>query len=88
MSNVFLDKATIYFWRIRASNDCKIGQWSEIRAFNTETLECSISKSGPLSINITSAGTPTVKAELYFPNEGAVSDVKHQKYKAFAPAII
>jgi subtilisin-like proprotein convertase family protein len=81
LSNVFLDKATIYFWRIRASNDCKIGQWSEIRAFNTETLECSISKSGPLSINITSAGTPTVKAELYFPNEGAISDVNIKNIK-------
>lgn len=75
LSNVFLEKATIYFWRVRSTNNCKIGQWSAIRAFNTETLDCTVTKSGPLSINISSAGLPTVKSELYFSNEGIISDV-------------
>ncbi|MFZ1750926.1 MAG: reprolysin-like metallopeptidase [Saprospiraceae bacterium] len=74
-SNVFLEKATIYFWRTRASNACRDGAWSEISAFNTEALNCTTTKSGELIINISASGTPTIESELNVVNDAIVSDV-------------
>ena len=74
-SNVFLEKATIYYWRVRASNACGDGTWSEIYAFNTESFDCELVKSGELAINISSAGTPSVQTELNFTSSGSISDV-------------
>lgn len=81
-SNVFLDKSTIYFWRVRSSNDCKIGEWSETFAFNTESLKCEVTKSGNLSINITQSGTPTITTDLYVNADATVSDVNVKNIRA------
>jgi subtilisin-like proprotein convertase family protein len=81
-SNTFLDKATIYFWRVRASNSCRDGQWSDIFAFNTESLSCVVAKSGELTINISQSGTPKVEAIVNVFNEGAISDINIKNIKA------
>ena len=74
-SNTFLDKATIYYWRVRSSNDCRFGEWSEIYAFNTEALTCSVTSSGNLSVNISGSGMPTVEASVNVFVDGEISDV-------------
>ncbi len=74
-SNVFLEKATIYYWRVRAYNGCRNGEWSRTFAFNTEALSCSVIKSGPLSINISGSGMPVVETVLNVFNDGTISDV-------------
>ncbi len=81
-SNNFLEKATIYYWRVRSVNACKAGLWSEIYAFNTEALNCSIIKSGELSVNISQSGTPKVETILNVFNDGSISDVNVKNIKA------
>ncbi len=74
-SNVFLEKATIYYWRVRSSNACKSGEWSKVSAFNTEALSCSVTKTGEISVNISPSGMPIVEAEVVVFNQGEISDV-------------
>lgn len=74
-SNTFLKAATIYYWRIKSYNLCRDGEWSEIFAFNTESKNCNIESSGPLSINISQSGTPVVTSEIYVAGTGNVDDV-------------
>jgi len=81
-SNTFLEKATIYYWRVRASNSCRDGQWSDIFAFNTESLNCVVAKSGELTVNISQSGTPKVEAIVNVFNEGSISDINIKNIKA------
>lgn len=81
-SNTFLEKATIYYWRVRASNSCRGGQWSDVHAFNTESLNCAVVKSGDLTINISQSGTPKVEAIVNVFNEGAISDINIKNIRA------
>ncbi len=81
-SNTFLEKSTIYFWRVRSSNDCRIGEWSQVFAFNTESLKCEVSKSGNLSINISQSGTPTVATDLYINADAIINDVNVKNIRA------
>lgn len=74
-SNTFLKVASIYYWRIKSYNLCKDGEWSDIFAFNTESKDCYITPSGPLSINISQSGTPTISSEIYVSGEGNLDDV-------------
>ncbi len=80
-SNTFLDKATIYYWRVRSTNICSQGEWSEIYAFNTEALSCALIKSGNISINIPGNGLPTIEYPIDVTAEGIVSDVNIKNIK-------
>ncbi len=74
-SNTFLKTSTIYYWRVKSYNFCKDGDWSVINAFNTESKDCAITHSGPLSFNISQSGTPTITSEIYVSGEGRIDDV-------------
>jgi subtilisin-like proprotein convertase family protein len=74
-SNTFLNKATIYYWRVRSINACRPGEWSQTFAFLTEALNCSVYNSGELSINISQSGSPKVEALLSVLQDAVVSDV-------------
>ena len=80
-SNTFLDKATIYYWRVRSNNICSQGDWSEINAFNTEALNCALVKSGNISINIPGNGLPTIVYPIEVTADGLVSDVNIKNIK-------
>lgn len=81
-SDHFLDAATIYYWRVQSYNICRDGEWSEIYAFNTESKDCGITASGPISINISQSGTPTVVSEIYVGGDGRIDDVNVKNIKA------
>lgn len=74
-SSSILDKATIYYWRVRAKSNCRSGEWSSVFAFNTEVLACKTYESGVQTINISASGTPTVEISVQVPNDGLASDV-------------
>ncbi len=74
-SSEILEKATVYFWRLRALNECKEGPWSKVHAFSTEAQSCSIIQSGSNEINITSTGTPSVELGLNVEIDGSVNDL-------------
>lgn len=74
-NNVILDRSTIYYWRVRAINNCKSGEWSEIFAFNTEVSSCFIAPSGPLTINISASGIVSVEGSLFVPQDNVITDL-------------
>ncbi|MBK8817664.1 MAG: T9SS type A sorting domain-containing protein [Saprospiraceae bacterium] len=81
-NNVILDRSTIYYWRVRAINNCKSGEWSEIFAFNTEVSSCFIAPSGPLTINISASGIVSVEGSLFVPQDNVITDLNVKKVKA------
>lgn len=80
-SNTFLEKATIYYWRVRSNNVCADGEWSEIFAFNTEALSCELIKSGTISINIPGNGLPVIEYPIEVTADGIISDVNLKNIK-------
>lgn len=79
---VILDKSTIYYWRVRAKNNCGAGDWSHISAFVTEALSCNVYNSGVQSVNISASGTPSVEISLQVFSDGTASDVNVKLIKA------
>lgn len=79
---VILDKSTIYYWRVRAKNNCGAGDWSRISAFVTEALSCNVYNSGVQSVNISASGTPSVEISLQVFSDGTASDVNVKLIKA------
>lgn len=70
-----LEKKTIYYWRVRAKNGCRSGEWSNINAFISEALTCKTYASGEQSITIPTGGTPTVELPLAISDQGLVNDL-------------
>jgi subtilisin-like proprotein convertase family protein len=82
LSNVILEKATVYYWRVRGINDCRSGEWSVVGAFITEALSCTSYKSGAQSINVSGTGTPTVEFPLTINANGTINDLNVTAIKA------
>ncbi|MBK7523088.1 MAG: proprotein convertase P-domain-containing protein [Saprospiraceae bacterium] len=80
-SSVVLEKSSVYYWRVRASNDCKTGDWSAVKAFSTEVLSCKEFNSGVLNLTISSSGTPSVETALNVGIEGMVNDINVKSIK-------
>lgn len=94
-SSVILEKSGVYYWRVRAENPCKNGTWSAVKAFSTEVLSCQDFKSGPLSVNISASGKPTIETALNIGIDGIVSDlnvslirIDHQRNGDLIPSLI
>lgn len=81
VSSVILEKAKVYYWRVRSMNECAEGAWSEINAFSTEVLTCTELNSGELSINISASGRPTIETGLNFTIDGIVNDLNVKKIR-------
>lgn len=77
-----LDKSTIYYWRVRAANSCKSGEWSKISAFITEALSCKTYTTGAQSVVLSSAGTPTAELTINIADQGTISDLNIKLIKA------
>jgi hypothetical protein len=73
--SVVLDDNELFFWRIRARNECTLTDWLPARAFHTITLACNAFESVDLPVGISSSGTPTVASELVILEEGTITDV-------------
>lgn len=75
VSPILLDKNTVYYWRVKAINSCREGDYVAVQAFSTESLSCSRFSPNDLPINITQSGTPTIESNIFVPIEGQVVDV-------------
>jgi len=80
-STTFLDKATVYFWRVRSSNVCKAGEWSEISAFNTEALACKTEEINDINVNISGSGVSKAEIKFDVTTEGQISDANIKNIK-------
>ncbi len=76
-----LEKNTLYYWRVKANNKCKSGEFTPTQAFGTETLNCNIGTSSNLPLNISQSGTPTIEATFPVTSTGTVVDVAVTKMK-------
>lgn len=78
---VSLDESTIYYWRIRPSNECGTGEFISARSFQTFTVECAPFNSTDVPKNIPGVGTPTVISVLTILQSGAISDINVEQLK-------
>ena len=76
-----LEVSTVYYWRVRAENDCRLGEYPEIFAFSTESLSCSTYAANNLPINISQSGTPSIRAEIPVDLMGQVADANVSVFK-------
>lgn len=78
----FLEKNTVYYWRVTATNYCGDDMSAKIFAFNTESLFClEIAPSeGVLPINISGSGQPTIQAPIEVTLAGTVSDINIKQF--------
>lgn len=77
-----VDKATIYYWRVRAYNNCKSGEWSEVQAFITDAQSCIVYKSGLQNELISTAANAKAEIKLDIAESGIVSDLNISLIKA------
>ena len=82
LSSIILEKATVYYWRVRGINDCRSGDWSIVDAFITEALACNVYKSGVRSILVSGTGLPTVEFPLVINANGIINDLNVAAIKA------
>ncbi len=75
-------ESTIYYWRVRAYNNCKIGEWSDVRAFFTVALKCKEYKSGLQNEVISTASNAKAEIKLTLDELGIVSDLNITQIRA------
>jgi hypothetical protein len=70
-----LEENTLYYWRVRAVNECGPGDWLEPFIFQTVITDCAPYLAGDTPVNISGTGTPTVESTIFVPTEGIISDL-------------
>lgn len=83
-----LDKAKIYFWRVRANNVCGGGEYTLPKALGTEVLACKVFAASDLPINISSSGRPTIESKINVGEDFNITDcnikpvsIEHEFFK-------
>jgi subtilisin-like proprotein convertase family protein len=69
-----LELSSEYFWRVRASNGCGVGEWSEIFSFTTGNIRCVNLYATDLPIEISEV-TDTIQSTMFIHNGGSIKDV-------------
>lgn len=70
----FLADNQLFFWRVRANNACKIGEWTPVSAFHTAVTKCDVTRNANL-LTIPGQGTPTVESSIVINEEGSIKDI-------------
>ncbi|TXF88260.1 T9SS type A sorting domain-containing protein [Neolewinella aurantiaca] len=71
----FFDSNTLYFWRIRPTNVCGAGEWTDPNSFRTVNSSCTPYKTED-DVNLPGSGPSYVRTSALFIEEsGAISDV-------------
>jgi subtilisin-like proprotein convertase family protein len=68
-----LELSTLYFWRVRATNNCGVSPWSDEWTFETGT--CIIKSANGLPISISPNGTPTIISSFTIQDKGTITDL-------------
>jgi subtilisin-like proprotein convertase family protein len=69
----------VYYWRVRAQNDCGETTWSEPFVFSTGIQSCSNFVATDLPKVISANGTPTVESKITVNGSATLSDVNVTK---------
>ncbi|MBU6169334.1 MAG: T9SS type A sorting domain-containing protein [Bacteroidetes bacterium] len=70
----FLSDNQLYYWRVRASNECVNGEWTPVATFHTAVTKCEASRNTNL-LTIPGQGTPTVESSIVINEEGNIKDI-------------
>lgn len=82
-SPIVLDKGKVYFWRVRAKNECGESAWSDAFAFSTLVESCATLTASDLPKTLAANGTPSIEIPINIPAGGTVSDVNVKQVKGF-----
>lgn len=74
-STKLLDKADLFFWRVRAINECGVGSYTPVQVFGTETLACKDYDAKDLPINITQSGKPMIESKILIADNFNIVDL-------------
>lgn len=75
------DKKSIFYWRLKGFNDCKQGDWLEIKSFGTLTQDCKEYSANGLPLNISGSGLSKIESKINVPTGVNISDVNVKKLK-------
>lgn len=78
---VFLQKGKAYFWRIRPTNTCGTGQWTDPAFFSTFFENCATFSANDLPITISANSTPTLESKININSVGTVGTVSVKQIK-------
>jgi len=84
---VVLEKNELYFWRIRAGNECTQSEFLPPFAFHTISLACEGFMSNDVPVGIPSTGTPTQTSEIDILQEGVITDLNVINLKGYHDGI-
>lgn len=73
--NKTLDKAKIFYWRVKASNACGSSTGTLPMVFGTEVLNCKVFEAKDIPINITQSGRPTIESKTNVDANFKISDL-------------
>lgn len=73
---VSLDAETTYFWRVRPSSVCGVGEWSAIFTFETAAIVCAGPVVSTQSVPISSQGEPTITSTIEIETTGNIASVR------------
>lgn len=82
-SGVALEPSTVYFWRLRPSNECGRASYTQTSVFQTFTSSCDVFESANVPQNISGIGLPVVESVTSIAQSGTISDVNIFKIKGF-----
>ncbi|MCC6724672.1 MAG: T9SS type A sorting domain-containing protein [Saprospiraceae bacterium] len=76
-----LEESSIYYWRVRPSNECGTADFMTTKTFQTFTVQCAPFNSSDIPKAIPGVGTPTVLSTLTILQSGTISDVNVTQLK-------
>jgi reprolysin-like metallo-peptidase family M12B/cadherin-like protein/type IX secretion system substrate protein/proprotein convertase P-domain-containing protein len=79
--DVALTESTIYYWRIRPSNECGKAGFTAAHTFQTYIIQCAPFNGNDVPLNISPVGLPTVESVMPIISSGVISDMNVSKLK-------
>jgi subtilisin-like proprotein convertase family protein len=76
-----LPKASVFYWHVRAKNECGPGAWSEPFIFATVVESCTQRSANDLPLTISANSTPTIESKIVVPAGATISDVNIKQVK-------
>jgi subtilisin-like proprotein convertase family protein len=86
-TTVSLLESKIYFWRVRALNECGASEFAPTNTFQTFTVSCAGFPSADVPKNISDTGLPTVVSELPVIQSGTITDLNVKNLKGTHDAL-
>ena len=70
-----LEFATLYYWRVRAHNDCGVGPWSVPASFSTVNVSCASVNAGDMPLVISGNNPGTKTSIIHISTSAAINDL-------------